>query len=69
MLENLRELRLNKKMSQYELALRAGLSQAHVSVLERGLVRMNERCRARLALALEITDDVNNAEPEPEQGK
>ena len=52
---NLRERRRELRLSQIDLAQRAGLEQAHISQLERGKLNPNLGTLAKIAEALDTT--------------
>ena len=61
---NLKKLRLISKLSQMQLAQKAGISQCHLSSLERGVKQPTLPVLKRLAAALgisvaELIDDDN----------
>jgi transcriptional regulator with XRE-family HTH domain len=53
----LRVVREQKKLSQWDLAVRAGVSQTWVSLVERGYVRPSEDQREQVAKALGMQAD------------
>ena len=52
---NLKKLRKISKLSQMQLARKAGISQCHLSQIERGAKQPTLPILTRLAAALEIT--------------
>jgi transcriptional regulator with XRE-family HTH domain len=56
----LRELRKNKKISQGDLAKKAGISQTSLSQIEAGIKRPSEKTLEKLCLALSISEPLLN---------
>ena len=54
---DLKQLRLERRLNQFESQLLAGVHQSRVSLLERGLVKPTARERERLAKALKVKPD------------
>lgn len=50
----LKEIRVEKKLSQYELADRSGISQNYISELENGRHEATEEVIIKLCIALEV---------------
>lgn len=60
---NLRDARINAKISQEELAAQAGLDRTYISLLERGKRNPSLVCIGKLAEALQIPmSDIFDAE-------
>ena len=53
--QNLKEIRLNKGLSQGKLAKKLGVDPSYISQIERGLGNMSLKKIERLAKALEVT--------------
>ena len=56
-MNNLRELRIQKLMSQKELSNKSGVSQVTISFIENGLTIPMDLTRRKLAKALRIKPD------------
>lgn len=54
---NVRKLRLERKLSQEDLAFEAGVEQSYISSLECGVRNPTVRTIARLASALNVSPD------------
>lgn len=46
---DLREARFHKRLSQYDIALRAGIPQSRVSLAERGYTSFNDKEKKKIA--------------------
>lgn len=55
--QNVRRLRVERGLSQEELAFRAGMKRSYLSDMERGTRNPSVRALGRVAEALEITPD------------
>jgi len=53
----LREIRKRRRLTQMELARRAGLDQSQISKIERGLINPSLRTVVHLARILDVTLD------------
>ena len=56
--QRIKEIRLQKKMSQADLSVAAKISLPHISDIERGKAKMQLATFTRLAEALQISTDV-----------
>jgi transcriptional regulator with XRE-family HTH domain len=54
---DLAEARFHKKMTQWDLKARTGISQTKISLIERGFVPARDEEKARLAKALGMRAD------------
>ncbi|MCF8051569.1 MAG: helix-turn-helix transcriptional regulator [Desulfobacterales bacterium] len=62
---NLREARMKRQVTQWDLRLRAGINQSKVSLIERGYVQPSEEEKAAIAKALGLrVDEIEWAQAE-----
>jgi transcriptional regulator with XRE-family HTH domain len=57
MINRLRKSRFMSQISQYELALRSGVSQSRISLYENGLIDLSKKEKTKISEALNLKQE------------